>query len=419
MAPTPPHKRDTWALYAEQAHAYGVAWRQCSQQERGRDALERISRARAQMPWFKLHDLDPGVLVPEGAPPITRAMLQNHMGAFLGDLSALEAGYRGQTSGSTGQPVEVWMCAHALAHYTIHLEWCLDRASIPLPARPRVLHLTFGTGASASEEPLPVWDGGVLRRQDVGEEAYDALHEVLCHFLPHILTTTPRGLERLVSSTTLPELPALRLILTTTTALPESLIEEATRRFACPVVDSYGAAEIGPVAARCPANPARGLWHVPAGSAWLEATELGVAITTLRNRAMPLTRYLTGDHIEGLIDEHHCEACGHMGQSFARLSGRGATELQDRHGRALSPLPLIRLMMAPEHGVRRFQLVVEAPGVAQLRLVLDRGKPPSAKLSEGARAALPGFDLDVTSAPPRLTSRGKAPAIFFSPDEEP
>jgi phenylacetate-CoA ligase len=370
------------------------------------------------MPWFKLHDLDPSVRVPEDAPPITRAMLQQHAGAFLGDLSALDAGYQGQTSGSTGQPVEVWMCAHALAHYTIHLEWLLERASLPLPEQPRVLHLTFQTGAEASREPLPVWDGGTLWREDVGSTAQ--LLELLSSSRPHILTTSPVGLERLLSATRSEDLQTPRMILTTMTALPWRLREEAQRHFGCPVVDSYGVAEIGPVAARCPVDP-EGLWHVPAGSAWLEDTELGVAITTLRNRAMPLVRYLTGDHIEGLLDEHRCEACGHTGQSFRELSGRGATELLDKNGQPVSPLPLIRAMMAlaPEGGVRRFQLVVEARGRAQLRLVLDQGKVPGAKLSEGARAALPGFDLDITSAPPRLTSRGKAPAILLLRDEAP
>ena len=302
------------------------------------------------------------------------------------------------------------MCAHALAHYTIHLEWLLERARIPLPIKPRVLHLTFETGAEHSEEPLPVWEDGVLVRHDIptGSTCTEALRA----HAPHILTMTPPGLSRLLAEASREDLPVLKLLLTTTAMLDPMLAAKARERFGCPVVDSYGAAEIGPIAARCPFDPEQG-WHIPVGSARVEETNLGVAVTTLRNRAMPLVRYLTGDHIEGLRDDHHCAACGHKGQTFARLVGRAATPLIDVSGDPISPLPLIRLLMDPLHGVRRFQLVIERPGVAELRLMLDAGSQLGANLSEGARARLPGFHVEVRCARPRLNSRGEAPAILM------
>lgn len=371
------------------------------------EATARIAGARERCWWFQHHGTDLGAAVP-AAPPVERALLQRHTGAFLGDLDALRYGYRGRTSGSTGEPVEVFMCPWAIAHYTAHMSSILTSLGIGLPPAHTLLYLSIATGAWSFREPAPADPRTTWVRLDLPRAA-DAL-DVLERLRPAVLSLSPSTLLALLQH--LDDRPAHRptVIISTAEALPTALRRAAEERLGCPVVDSWGVAEIGPIAVRCLGGGDR--WHVPGGTVVLEQTDVGVAVTTLRNRAMPLARYLPGDLVEGL-DHGVCERCGHTGASFDTLHGRGAATVLDPDGHPRSPLPWLRVLMDERWPIARFQLVQAGHGTVTVRLT----PTPDHHLDLDAVAHALG-DAHPAMAPPRVVlapplARGpKAPALW-------
>jgi phenylacetate-CoA ligase len=114
--------------------------------------------------------------------------------------------------------------------------------------------------------------------------------------------------------------------------------------FGVPIVDSYGAAEIGQLAAECPDC---GEYHVSAEAVHLEIVrddgtiarpgEIGrVIVTGLYNFAMPLIRYEIGDLAEAGSER---AACGRTLPSLRRILGRYRNAFRFRGGRIMFPHP--------------------------------------------------------------------------------
>jgi len=370
-------------------------------------AAARIAPARARTWWFDHHRLDPTVPMPL-APWVDRGLLQRFGGAFVGDTAALRYGYRGKTSGSTGQPVELFMCPWAIGHYFAHLQWVLDALRIELPRSPTTLYLSVDTGAATFREPSPAPSGGALLRLDVPADTdFVAL---LGELRPSVLSLTPSTLWAVLDRLGDRTIPAPALVLSTAEALPEALRRAAAERLGCPVIDSWGVAEIGPLAVRCPLGGPD--WHVPGGTVVLEAAPGGAAITTLRNRAMPLLRYLTGDAIEGL-GLRTCPRCRHTGASFDVLHGRGSASLRDPHGAPRSPLPWLRVLMDERWPVARFQIAQARDGDITVRVL----PAPDVDLDlDGLTDALADAHLSLRAARVVIEApvrRGlKAPAVW-------
>jgi phenylacetate-coenzyme A ligase PaaK-like adenylate-forming protein len=112
--------------------------------------------------------------------------------------------------------------------------------------------------------------------------------------------------------------------------------------FGVPIADSYGAAEIGQLAAECPDC---GEYHVSAEAVHLEIVrddgalarpgEIGrVVVTGLYNFAMPLIRYEIGDLAEAGSER---PACGRTLPSIRRILGRYRNAFRFRAGRIMFP----------------------------------------------------------------------------------
>jgi phenylacetate-CoA ligase len=164
-----------------------------------------------------------------------------------------------------------------------------------------------------------------------------------------------------------------------------------------PVAQAYGLNEIGMVAARC----AAGRYHVHAEHCIVEiddddgrpapaGTTGRVVVTGLKNPAMPLLRYDTGDLAEAV--DGPCP-CGRTLPSFGAIQGRYSRIAQLPEGTA----PLVRtfrekvshLPVAALVGLRQFQLHQSRDTSFELRLV-TAGEPPArllAVLAESWQAA--------------------------------
>jgi phenylacetate-CoA ligase len=108
--------------------------------------------------------------------------------------------------------------------------------------------------------------------------------------------------------------------------------------FGCPVRNTYGMSEIGPVATECERGQLH-LWSDQLIVEVLDAHDLPVppgqagrfVVTSLVNPAMPLIRYVTGDH-GSLAAPGRCD-CGRVLPIVASLEGRSIDLLVGVDGR--------------------------------------------------------------------------------------
>jgi phenylacetate-CoA ligase len=126
------------------------------------------------------------------------------------------------------------------------------------------------------------------------------------------------------------------------TVVDEEARQSCRAEFGVPVVDSYGAAEIGQLAAECPDC---GEYHVSAEAVHVEIVrddgglarpgEIGrVVATGLYNFAMPLIRYEIGDLAEAGFEN---PPCGRRLPSIRRIMGRYRNAFRFRGGRIMFP----------------------------------------------------------------------------------
>jgi phenylacetate-CoA ligase len=132
------------------------------------------------------------------------------------------------------------------------------------------------------------------------------------------------------------------LLLALGTVVDQEVRERCRVAFGVPIADSYGAAEIGQLAAECPDC---GEYHVSAEAVHLEIVrddgaiarpgEIGrVIVTGLYNFAMPLIRYEVGDLAEAGSER---SACGRTLPSMRRILGRYRNAFRFRGGRIMFP----------------------------------------------------------------------------------
>ena len=164
----------------------------------------------------------------------------------------------------------------------------------------------------------------------LADQSAQALADWLCQISPHVLVAMPTYLQRLCDLSC--PLPRLSGILTSAEPLWASLSRQIHQLWACELLDHYGMTETGyGLALECPAHA--GL-HLRALDVLVEIVDLHglplpmgeegeIVITTLRQEAMPLIRYRTGD--VGRLLPGPC-ACHSPLPRLARVRGRLKTD---------------------------------------------------------------------------------------------
>ncbi|MDP6952364.1 MAG: AMP-binding protein, partial [Alphaproteobacteria bacterium] len=242
------------------------------------------------LPLLERHDI-----ANAGAAFFSNAVPESHGAMF--DIAS---------SGSTGTPVRVrgtgmtqaLQQALSLRGYRWHGYDFSAKAAIIRPA--------IGGGAAPAAttwSPLPgggpaVWIDTAL--------AFDALLDRLIEEEPEYLTAHPYTLLGLLDESERTGLRPARLqkVRTLGEALEPRIREKARRLWNVPVIDLYGAMEVGFIALQCPES--EGL-HVMAEGVLLEVVDdagepcapgtVGrVVVTALENYASPLIRYALGDY---------------------------------------------------------------------------------------------------------------------------
>lgn len=182
----------------------------------------------------------------------------------------------------------------------------------------------------------------------------------------------PSAVDRLASAVRgRPALRDLKLVVLTGEPVYEFQRRRISETFGCPVVEEYGAGEVGSVAFTCRA----GAMHVASESVYVEGqadqgTAGPILVTHLRNTLFPLIRYHTGDM--GSIEDSKCP-CG-RGLPVLRIAGRLRDRLTGAQGEALPARPALEQIFQriPQELLGRVQLTHTRPGVVVLRVAASQ-----------------------------------------------
>ncbi len=380
-------------------------------------ALQRmIAYARDAVPWYRrrLADLSARTLQSFGLadlprlPIVQRLELRDHGADFRGRVLPRGERVAGatRTSGTTGQPVQVWHTDNTLRLQTLlgqrQLRWFRFDPQAPFAA----IKLPVALPRDADGRPLepgaslrlPAWVpvGAHFETGPYVCFASTTPIDVQLHWLkteaPAYLIARTAVLEHLALAARelgAPPLDGLFAIADEATPAMRRRIESV---FACPLHQNYGLNELGLVAVRCPEG---GRYHVHAehcvheivddeGRACRAGERGRLLLSCLSNPAMPLLRYDTGDL--AVVADGPCP-CGRTLPAFADLSGRTlhlATLPPDTYRRR-EVLHATLEQLPPEawRGLRQYQ--IRHARDESFTLLLAGPRPPSPALESRVR----------------------------------
>jgi phenylacetate-CoA ligase len=359
-----------------------------------RDELERIQLAAlndvlaaARTIPFHQARLEAASIGPEGVgslaelaslPPLERADLQR-----LGIAELRRPGgivIRRQTSGSTGEPVEVVWPLEMMAWVDAAERRSLDWLGIGLGER-----RLYVRGPSSGSRVLrrlrsALSNSTRIAPSALAERRYrEAALARLERDPPALVIGNSKSVGTLAHA--LEGRPAeARVVVTSAGRLHEhyrSVIEQA---FRCPVYERYGSIETGLLSHPCRKG---GLQHVPGEVVLLEIIrddgspsppgEIGnVLVTCLRNRTMPLVRYRLGDL--AALAEAAC-SCGRGLPLLERLVGRTNELLATADGRMLLAHVVVNTLMDIARASLLEFKVVQQKDLSVEVLVVQRDDP--------------------------------------------
>lgn len=336
-------------------------------------ALEASPFYRGRPQYLALQEQHGRAREPEPGLPVTtrRDAVDAGLDMYSDGIPFMEV-YRRTTSGTSGEALTVLVERSALLADLAVVAAILPEAAQRLPV---VIVADIATWPEWSGTiPLPGLPHVVSVRAE-GKSSLPRLAGMACR----ALLGTPTALAAVVAR--LREralaLPQTELVITSGEVLTDEVRDQLTSGLRAPVMSAYALAEAGIVGTECRIargfhfDPSRVLveeWH------WPHATESGdvteILVTPLRNRAMPLLRYQTGDI--GRVAHDPC-ACGSALPRIVELAGRRFQYFRTADGRWVNPEPLS--VPFARAGLRQYQLIQHDPGGFEIWWVRGDGDP--------------------------------------------
>lgn len=414
------HRSQVLAAYRASL-AFEAAPAEARQVARAGALADLLRHARKSVPHFR--DLLPpaegiqaeqAFAVLAGLPMLRRADIQQQPDRFIcpGIAARDDA-----TGGSTGTPLRFKVDAATQRAREASLMWADHLAGWRYGDRIGMLwgsdkDVKSATGALRSALRWWVDNRRWYNAFDLGEREMEAAHADLSRFRPHVLVAyanTAYSFARFLSARGLTPAYPLTAIISSAEVLAPEARAEMERVFRRPVFNRYGNREAGAIAAECVAHD--GL-HVNELDFVVEIdsadpfTQPGpVLITYLRNRAMPLIRYDTGD-LACWMPAGPCP-CGRTAARLARIVGRQSDIIRTRGGRWIHGEFFTHLFYGARE-VREFQFIQDSLDDYRLLLVGDRALCAAreaewrdrirAEVGAGARVAFDYVDRIPTGA---------------------
>lgn len=234
-------------------------------------------------------------------PTLEKAHLRDHAALLtVADRSA--ALVKRQTSGSTGIPITVWATPQARDAWVAASLRAMDWWKVRIGDRKLTLISRHDLTWHGWLKQLTIANVVEYSAMDLTDGTLERLHWWLTRGHVRLLLGYPTSLEYLARAiaSRLPARPLdLSAVFTTGEVLHPDQRQVLRAVFGCQVVDEYGSAEVGHIAAECP----HGRMHIAAENViveWEPANEAmnthrELLVTDLTNFATPLIRYRIGD----------------------------------------------------------------------------------------------------------------------------
>jgi phenylacetate-CoA ligase len=283
---------------------------------RQRQLSESLSRAGADVPYyrdlFRQHQFDPARVATDirylqTLPYLTKDLIREQGNRLLSEKHPVAQLAARKTGGSTGPSTIIYYSAAAL-------DWTAAVNLVGLEGAGKLPHMREVHLASRFPEAFPWKDrvkeqlkASVLNRVNIFTDRFDAasletIWRRLRRLRPHLIQGHPSTLYALAVYLGEQQIDArgvIRVFESTGEVLDSKKRRKITDIFGCDVVDRFGNAEFGIVAYERLGDPEHRLLLYD-GMVWPETRshESGhqeMVFTALRNDAMPLVRYRTGD----------------------------------------------------------------------------------------------------------------------------
>lgn len=313
-----------------------------------------------------------------------------------------------ETSGSTGDPIDVLRDGYDLLHMWTMVRYWARRMKVELPSQPVVVLLCALPSGLEYTSRLPTLDDGRLYRISTRRPQ---TRERLLRADPDVLFSDPAGFHWLTGAADAPD-PAMAL--SSAQYLAPDLRGEVEERLGAPIVNYYSATETGPIAWEC--LDTTGRFHVLVPDVWVESVDGDLRVTRLRPSVLPLLRYRPGD--TGRVVFDRCE-CGYSGWSIVDFQGRRVCAFERPDGEQEDAWQLARFFKYLD--LDRFR--VTQTGVSTFRVELgsgEGGRPDDTKLRQQLSAALErlgweSVDVEVERVD-TIDVRGDKPRPFHRAD---
>jgi phenylacetate-CoA ligase len=298
--------------------------------------------------------------------PLTKKSdIQDSLPAFIRKGTDMKSLNEMRTSGSTGEPLQVYE-GHACSDYGIALVH-MNLAETGLSPRDLLAEISH----KKNKKPGLMQSLGLFRRNMLSIHDGEAKNfSRLCDLKPDVLGYYPSVVSLMAKMNFEKKQIKLKSVLCGAEPLSASARKTISESFSCPVFNMYGTTEFGPIGWECPEEHSM---HVNATSAYVEIVDSNgrpkksgegrLAITTLRNDAMPLLRYDIGDCASW---GKEC-SCGRGLPVLKSLKGRTDDVIVLPSGKVRSALSVN--LMDDLLYLRAFQIIQESPGLFVFRYV--------------------------------------------------
>ncbi|MCA9577602.1 MAG: hypothetical protein KC668_19330 [Myxococcales bacterium] len=257
------------------------------------------------------------------------------------------------TSGTTGHALDVLHHPGAVAQNHAFGERALHEHALALrfePGRPGTLNLCAQRETFVFATCFTVWNDSGFAKLNLPEHAWaggaDSRTRFLQEFDPQLVTADPLTLATMMELD-VPVRP--KAIFSSALMLDPAHAAAGAAHFGCPVIDFYGATEIGPIAAKLPGAPGHVLLlpdlYVealgPDGAPVPDGQVGELTFTGGRNPYMPLVRYRSSDR--GALGTWTL-ADGRKARVILGLEGRASVRFRARDGSLVNSVDVGRAL---------------------------------------------------------------------------
>jgi phenylacetate-CoA ligase len=322
-------------------------------------------------------------------PVVTKKLIQENPEDFYSLKGKRELWYSSKSSGSTGEPLEVFFDPHCwmISRYALKLR-SLYATGFPVWGKIVIVRLVEPKKLRLQWKSLRLpFEVFFKRRRYLSTyESADSHLKFYQRFRPYAIHGPPSYFMSLMEAMENNKEGSLHVPIV---FCASELLDNGTRKLigkylGAEVFDIYGCTEFKDVAWECAAHDG---YHVNVDNLLVEIVQDGnpapvehegdILLTSLINRAMPLIRYKVGDR--GSLSERVC-ACGRGLPLMKVIEGRVVDFIQLPDGGKISPYGAINLLEEiPE--LQRFQLLQRTDFSLDVNLI-------ASETSENGRASL-------------------------------